>query len=108
MFIAEYYQAQQDWGKAGEFYALCAQYHKALKLFLQCGESEMDKVSYSRHSCHCMPPQYTHWFMLAPSVCTCLAPHTLLTHPPLLLSPRSASHFSSRQSTWSERHDLTC
>merc|ERR1711998_795847 len=33
-----------DWGKAGEFYALCAQYHKALKLFLQCGESEMDKA----------------------------------------------------------------
>jgi WD repeat-containing protein 19 len=45
MNIAEYYQAAQDWGKAGEFYALCAQYHKALKLFLQCGESEMDKVS---------------------------------------------------------------
>ena len=47
MNIAEYYQNQQDWGKAGEFYALCAQYHKALKLFLQCGESEMDKVSHS-------------------------------------------------------------
>ena len=46
MNIAEYYQNQQDWGKAGEFYALCAQYHKALKLFLQCGESEMDKVSH--------------------------------------------------------------
>jgi WD repeat-containing protein 19 len=44
MGIAHYYETMQDWGRAGEFYALCAQYHKALKLFLNCGEREMDKV----------------------------------------------------------------
>lgn len=44
MNIAHFYETMQDWGKAGEFYALCAQYHKALKLFLNCGEREMDKA----------------------------------------------------------------
>ena len=44
MAIARYYESKQRWGKAGEFFAVCGQYHKALKLFLQCGESEMDKA----------------------------------------------------------------
>ena len=44
MAIARYYESKQRWGKAGEFFAICGQYHKALKLFLQCGESEMDKA----------------------------------------------------------------
>ena len=44
MAIARFYESKQRWGKAGEFFAICGQYHKALKLFLQCGESEMDKA----------------------------------------------------------------
>lgn len=42
--IARFYESKSDWGKAGSFYAICNQYHKALKLFLQCGEEEMDQA----------------------------------------------------------------
>jgi WD repeat-containing protein 19 len=42
--IARYYEQQQNWGKAGEFYTVCGKYKVALKLFLQCGEREMDKA----------------------------------------------------------------
>ena len=34
MQIAKYYETKQNASKAGEFYATCKQYHKALKLFL--------------------------------------------------------------------------
>jgi len=44
MKIAKYFEGKSDWGKAGEFFAICGQYHKALKLFLQCGEAEMDQA----------------------------------------------------------------
>jgi len=42
--IARYYEQQQNPGKAGEFYTICGKYKTALKLFLQCGEREMDKA----------------------------------------------------------------
>jgi WD repeat-containing protein 19 len=42
--IARYYEARSEWADAGTFYAAAAQYAKALKLFLNCGESEMDKA----------------------------------------------------------------
>ena len=42
--IARHYESKSNWGKAGEFFAICGQYHKALKLFLQCGEAEMDQA----------------------------------------------------------------
>jgi WD repeat-containing protein 19 len=44
MSIATFWENQGEPGKAGEFFSLCAQYSKALKLFLQCGEREMDKA----------------------------------------------------------------
>jgi len=42
--IARYYESRENWGKAGHFYSVCGQYHKALKFFLKCGEREMDKA----------------------------------------------------------------
>lgn len=42
--IARYFESKSKWGRAGEFFAICGQYHKALKLFLQCGEAEMEKA----------------------------------------------------------------
>lgn len=42
--VAQYYEKTQDWAKAGEFYQICGNYHKALKLFLQCGEKELDRA----------------------------------------------------------------
>ena len=39
--VAKYYETQRELGSAGRFYALCGQHHRALKLFLQCGESEI-------------------------------------------------------------------
>jgi len=38
----QYYEKLQDFGKAGKFYSLCGQYTKALRLFLQCGDREID------------------------------------------------------------------
>jgi WD repeat-containing protein 19 len=38
--VAHLYETRQDLGKAGRFYAMCGQYARALKLFLQvrrCG-----------------------------------------------------------------------
>jgi WD repeat-containing protein 19 len=41
--IAQYYESSKGLPeRAGEFYLLCQQYHKALKLFLQCGERALD------------------------------------------------------------------
>lgn len=40
--VASHYEKFQDFGKAGRFYSLCGQYQKALKLFLQCGDKEID------------------------------------------------------------------
>eukprot|EP00735_Rhodelphis_limneticus_P002837 TRINITY_DN1387_c0_g1::TRINITY_DN1387_c0_g1_i1::g.20098::m.20098 TRINITY_DN1387_c0_g1::TRINITY_DN1387_c0_g1_i1::g.20098 ORF type:complete len:1400 (-),score=364.31,sp/Q3UGF1/WDR19_MOUSE/44.20/0.0,IKI3/PF04762.7/0.00012,IKI3/PF04762.7/2.2,WD40/PF00400.27/1e+02,WD40/PF00400.27/1e+03,WD40/PF00400.27/0.025,WD40/PF00400.27/2.4e+03,eIF2A/PF08662.6/0.00032,Clathrin/PF00637.15/1.4e+03,Clathrin/PF00637.15/8.4e+02,Clathrin/PF00637.15/0.11,Clathrin/PF00637.15/0.91,Clathrin/PF00637.15/51,Clathrin/PF00637.15 len=42
--IAAYYEQKGKEGKAGEFLARCGEYFKALKLFLQCGENELDKA----------------------------------------------------------------
>jgi WD repeat-containing protein 19 len=42
--VAHYYETQNDLGKAGQFYSLCGQYNRALKLFLQCGDREVDKA----------------------------------------------------------------
>jgi WD repeat-containing protein 19 len=44
MEVARYYETQSDLGKAGQFYSLCNQYNKALKLFLQCGDKEVDQA----------------------------------------------------------------
>mmetsp|Transcript_13758 Transcript_13758/g.22763 ORF Transcript_13758/g.22763 Transcript_13758/m.22763 type:complete len:1465 (-) Transcript_13758:1902-6296(-) len=40
--VAHYYEKIQDFGQAGKFYALCSQYQRALKLFIQCGDREID------------------------------------------------------------------
>ena len=40
--VAHYYEKAQDNGKAGKFYALCGQYSRALKLFISCGDREID------------------------------------------------------------------
>ena len=40
--VAIHYEKAQDLGKAGRFYALCQQYNRALKLFIQCGDAEID------------------------------------------------------------------
>jgi len=42
--IAKFHESKQAWAKAAEFYAVCGQYYKALKLYLQCGEEELDKA----------------------------------------------------------------
>ncbi|CAE7660587.1 WDR19, partial [Symbiodinium microadriaticum] len=40
--VANFYEKAQDFGKAGKYYSLCAQYQRALKLFIQCGDREID------------------------------------------------------------------
>ena len=40
--VAHYYEKIQDLGQAGKYYALCSQYQRALKLFIQCGDREID------------------------------------------------------------------
>ena len=40
--LARYYEQKGDLGKAGHFYGLCGDYGRALKLFLECGEAEID------------------------------------------------------------------
>mmetsp|Transcript_12987 Transcript_12987/g.19570 ORF Transcript_12987/g.19570 Transcript_12987/m.19570 type:complete len:1468 (+) Transcript_12987:23-4426(+) len=42
--VAHYYEKSQDFGKAGRYYALCSQYQRALKLFIQCGDREIDSA----------------------------------------------------------------
>jgi WD repeat-containing protein 19 len=42
--VAHYYETQNDLGKAGQFYSMCGQYNRALKLFLQCGDKEVDRA----------------------------------------------------------------
>lgn len=42
--VAVYYEGQHDLGKAGHFYSLCGQYARALRLFLQCGEKQVDRA----------------------------------------------------------------
>merc|ERR1712023_241400 len=44
MSIAHFYEQQQDWGRAGEFYALCAQYHKALNVV---GKARNDMLTHT-------------------------------------------------------------
>ncbi|CAN0224902.1 unnamed protein product, partial [Hapterophycus canaliculatus] len=40
--VARFYEGQHELGKAGKFYSLCGQHHRALKLFLQCGKQEVE------------------------------------------------------------------
>ena len=42
--VAHYYETQNELGKAGQFYSLCGQYNRALKLFLQCGDRQVDQA----------------------------------------------------------------
>ena len=42
--IAKYYETKAEWGKAGDFQAMAGKYHHALKLFLKCGEKQLDKA----------------------------------------------------------------
>ncbi|CAM9457863.1 unnamed protein product [Phaeothamnion confervicola] len=39
--VARHFESQREPGRAGRFYALCGQHHRALKLFLQCGDAEV-------------------------------------------------------------------
>ena len=40
--VAQHYERAQDHGRAGRFYSMCGQYSKSLKLFIQCGDREID------------------------------------------------------------------
>ena len=40
--VAHHYEKAQELGKAGKYYSLCGQYSRALKLFMQCGDREID------------------------------------------------------------------
>lgn len=40
--VALYYEKSVDLGRAGKFYSLCGQYARALKLFMQCADREID------------------------------------------------------------------
>lgn len=42
--VAQYYEGVHELGKAGRFYAICGQYARALKLFIQCGEKEVNSA----------------------------------------------------------------
>ena len=42
--VAQFYEKSGDFGKAGNFYAMCNQYARALRLFLQCGDKEIDSA----------------------------------------------------------------
>ena len=42
MKVAHYYEKLHKKGQAGRFYTLCGQYSKALRLFLECGDDEID------------------------------------------------------------------
>ncbi|RQM21034.1 hypothetical protein B5M09_000189 [Aphanomyces astaci] len=42
--IAQHYEQTQAHARAGEFYQVCGNFHKALRLFLQCGETELGRA----------------------------------------------------------------
>ncbi|KAF0696799.1 Aste57867_12461 [Aphanomyces stellatus] len=42
--IAQHYEQTQNHARAGEFYHVCGNFHKALRLFLQCGEAELGRA----------------------------------------------------------------
>jgi WD repeat-containing protein 19 len=42
--VAHYYEKSQDFGKSGKYYSLCGQYQRALKLFFQCGDREINSA----------------------------------------------------------------
>jgi len=42
--VAAYYEVMNDLGQAGHFYSLCGQYARALKLYLQCGDKEVERA----------------------------------------------------------------
>jgi len=40
--VAHFFEKNQDHGKAGKYYSMCGHFPRALKLFLQCGDREID------------------------------------------------------------------
>jgi len=40
--VANYYEKSQNFGQAGKFYSMCGQYSRALRLFMQCGDRQID------------------------------------------------------------------
>jgi WD repeat-containing protein 19 len=42
--VAQFYEKSGDFGNAGKFYAMCNQYARALRLFLQCGDKEIESA----------------------------------------------------------------
>ena len=42
--IAQYFEGKANFAEAGQFYAECRDFHRALKLFLQCGEAALDRA----------------------------------------------------------------
>ena len=40
--VAHHYEKIRDYGRAGKYYTYCSEYSRALKLFLQCGDKEID------------------------------------------------------------------
>lgn len=42
--VAQHYEQLQAPAKAAEFYQVCGNYHKALRLFLQCGDAELTRA----------------------------------------------------------------
>lgn len=42
--VAQHYEHTQAPQKAAEFYQICGNYHKALRLFLQCGDAELTRA----------------------------------------------------------------
>lgn len=42
--VAQYYEQAQAPARAAEFYQICGNYHKALRLFLLCGDAELTRA----------------------------------------------------------------
>ena len=40
--MGNFFEGRQQWGEAGKYFARAGQYHKALRLFMQCGEEHLD------------------------------------------------------------------
>ena len=42
--IAQFYDAKSDWANAGDFYFKSGHYSRALKHYLRCGDSQINKA----------------------------------------------------------------
>lgn len=42
--IASHYEGKNDWANAGDYFFKCGQYSKALKHYLRCGDSQINKA----------------------------------------------------------------